>query len=47
MSALVEGLGFVVEEHLTESDIDERYFRGRTSGPMPVLPGRVIVARRV
>jgi methyltransferase (TIGR00027 family) len=46
MTALVESLGFVVEQHLTEEDMMERYFQDRTSGPMPTLPGRLIVAQR-
>jgi methyltransferase (TIGR00027 family) len=46
MAALVEGMDFVVDLHLTEGDMAERYFRGRTSGPMPTLPGRMIVADR-
>jgi methyltransferase (TIGR00027 family) len=46
MTTLIEGIGFVIEQHLTEDDMGERYFRGRSSGPMPTLPGRMIVARR-
>jgi methyltransferase (TIGR00027 family) len=46
MSTLVESLGFVIELHLTEDDMRDRYFQHRTSGPMPTLPGRLIVARR-
>jgi methyltransferase (TIGR00027 family) len=46
MTAIVEGCGFVVEEHLTEADVAARFYAGRTTGPFPTMPGRVLIARR-
>jgi methyltransferase (TIGR00027 family) len=46
MIAITEGCGFSVEEHRTERDLAERYFQGRKTGPRPILPARLIIARR-
>ena len=41
------GRAFVIEQHLTEADLDSRFFTGRTDDLRPTLPARTIVARRV
>jgi methyltransferase (TIGR00027 family) len=46
MVAIVEDCGFVVEEHLTEADLAARFYTGRTVGPYPTMPGRVLIVRR-
>jgi len=47
MARYVADAGFVVEQHLTETDLDERFFAGRTDDLRPTVPSRTIVARRV
>ncbi|MEO5841838.1 MAG: class I SAM-dependent methyltransferase [Acidimicrobiales bacterium] len=47
MERHVADAGFVVEQHLTETDLDQRFFAGRTDDLRPTLPARTIVARRV
>jgi methyltransferase (TIGR00027 family) len=47
MEHYVAEAGFVVEQHLTEVDLDRRFFSGRTDDLRPTLPARTIVARRV
>jgi len=47
MERYVTEAGFVVEQHLTEADLDRRFFSGRTDDLRPTLPARTIVARRV
>lgn len=47
MVAIAEGCGFAVEEHPTERDLADLFFRSRPTGPRPTVPARVIVARRV
>ncbi|MEO8693880.1 MAG: SAM-dependent methyltransferase [Acidimicrobiales bacterium] len=47
MERYVTDAGFVVEQHLTEADLDRRFFSGRTDDLRPTLPARTIVARRV
>ena len=47
MEGYVTDAGFVVEQHLTEADLDSRFFSGRTDDLRPNLPARTIVARRV
>jgi methyltransferase (TIGR00027 family) len=47
MERYVTDAGFVVEEHLTEADLDRRFFSDRTDDLRPTLPARTIVARRV
>jgi methyltransferase (TIGR00027 family) len=39
--------GFEVESHLTEEDLDRRFFRGRSDDLRPTLPARTIIARRL
>ena len=47
MQRHVVGAGFVVEQHLTETDLDERFFAGRADDLRPTVPSRTIIARRV
>ena len=47
MERYVTDAGFTVEQHLTEADLDLRFFSGRTDDLRPTLPARTIVARRV
>ena len=44
--ALLDRHGFVVDRHLTEHDLTDRWFRGRDDGIAPGVPARVIEARR-
>lgn len=46
MLGLIEAAGFAVDEHLTEADVAARWYAGRTTGPRPTLPGRMVVATR-
>jgi len=46
MIDIVESCGFVVEEHLTEADMSARFYTGRTIGPHPTMPGRLLIVRR-
>jgi methyltransferase (TIGR00027 family) len=46
MVAIVEDCGFVVEEHFTEADLATRFYTGRSVGPYPTMPGRVLIVRR-
>ena len=39
--------GFIVEQHLTEADLDRRFFTNRADDLRPTLPARTIIARRV
>ena len=47
MERHVSDAGFAVEQHLTEADLDVRFFTGRADDLHPTLPARTIVARRV
>ena len=47
MQRHVADAGFVVEQHLTETDLDARFFSGRTDDLRPNVPARAIVARRI
>jgi methyltransferase (TIGR00027 family) len=47
MEQHVRAAGFELETHLTEHDLDQRFFRGRTDDLRPTLPARTIIARRV
>jgi methyltransferase (TIGR00027 family) len=47
MQRYVADAGFMVEQHLTETDLDERFFSGRSDDLRPSVPARTIVARRV
>ena len=47
MQRYVTGAGFVIEQHLTEADLDARFFTNRTDDLRPTLPARTIIARRV
>ena len=47
MQRHVTDAGFAVEQHLTEADLDARFFTGRTDDLRPTLPARTIIARRV
>jgi methyltransferase (TIGR00027 family) len=42
--ALLGEVGFAILEHLTEEDLYERYFEGRSDGLKPGLPVRVVLA---
>lgn len=46
MLGMIDRAGFTVDEHLTEADVATRWFAGRTDGPRPTLPGRMVVATR-
>jgi methyltransferase (TIGR00027 family) len=46
MEEHVAGAGFVIEAHLTERDLDHRFFTGRADDLRPTLPARTIIARR-
>jgi methyltransferase (TIGR00027 family) len=46
MQRHVSDAGFVVEQHLTEIDLDERFFTGRRDDLRPTVPSRTIIARR-
>ena len=46
MERHVTDAGFVVEQHLTETDLDRRFFSGRSDDLRPTLPARTIVAQR-
>jgi hypothetical protein len=47
MEGHVRDAGFEVESHLTEEDLDRRFFRGRSDDLRPTLPARTIIARRL
>ena len=47
MERYVSDAGFAVEQHLTEADLDRRFFADRTDDLRPTLPARTIIARRV
>jgi len=42
--ALLLDIGFSILEHVTEQDLTERYFEGRTDGLAPGVPARLITA---
>jgi methyltransferase (TIGR00027 family) len=45
-SSLLDEAGFAVLEHLTERDLEARYFAGRADGLRPSMPGRLVTAER-
>jgi hypothetical protein len=45
MEEIVQEAGFAVEQHLTESDVAVRDYEGRTTGPRPTMPARLLVVR--
>jgi methyltransferase (TIGR00027 family) len=47
MERHVADAGFAIEQHLTEADLDRRFFTGRADDLRPTLPARTIVARRI
>ena len=47
MEQHVAAAGFAVEQHLTEADLDRRFFTNRTDDLRPTLPARTIIARRI
>jgi methyltransferase (TIGR00027 family) len=46
MVEIVQDAGFVVEQHLTEADAAARFYAGRTTGPRPTMPARLLIVRR-
>jgi methyltransferase (TIGR00027 family) len=47
MERYLVGGGYEVEQHLTEADLDRRFFSGRADDLRPTVPARTIVARRI
>jgi len=44
--ALLAKHGFVVADHLTDHDLNERYYANRTDGFCAGVPARIVTARR-